>query len=702
MGIFSRTTMIAMFLKNTHVHVVACGIGTVLAASPLLAQSKEESLEQVVVTASRVAIAVDKVPQKIEIISAEEIEKSVSLDVTDALKKNAGIDVIQYNGMLSGIGIRGFRPEFSGINKRSLLLIDGRPAGSTNLSTIMLDNVDRIEVLKGPASSLYGASAMGGVVNIITRRSTGPLQGAVGVGVGSFDTYEVKGHAGGHVRGGLDFDITGKRYDRGDDYRMGRGDDEVNKFAESDSGQVRPFTQFSNDHARLRLGYALNPAWRVDASGEGFRSRDVLLPGDEYEGDSSQSKKDLDRSNAELRLGGDLGSHLVEALGYTAREAGNNIKVKTSVAADQPYLPYLSYESETQWKGAQLRDTWRWRQNAALTGGVDYEDIGVQSRSFSRTGQRVGPSSADSRKTTLGFYAQQQLELLDGRTTASVGLRYDRITMETLETPYKTGFTPGATTFNTFNPSIGITHELMPGLRARATYGTAFVPADVSYLTGYSQNDSTKVITMGNSSLKPEKSRSYDVGLLWRAGRFETDLTYFHTKVTNRISGQIPTTSPLVGYNAYTYANAYGALLRGLELGVRWSVTRNIAFDVNATHYLTHDEDVKKNGVVISQQIQNVADTTVTAGLSATAGKVEGRLGARFVNGRTDTDWNDPEYPIIGYPSLTVLDLHGGYQLTDAVKLSLDISNLLDEYYYEKKGYALEGRSLMLRAAWSF
>ena len=102
---------------------------------------------------------------------------SVAADLTDVLKKNAGVDVVQYSGALSGIGIRGFRPQFSGINKRSLLLIDGRPSGVTNLATLLLDNVERIEVLKGAASAVYGSSAMGGVVNVITRQSRGKIGG---------------------------------------------------------------------------------------------------------------------------------------------------------------------------------------------------------------------------------------------------------------------------------------------------------------------------------------------------------------------------------------------------------------------------------------------------------------------------------------------------------------------------------------------
>jgi hypothetical protein len=110
-------------------------------------------VESMVVTGRRVETRLSEMPQKIEIVAAEDIERSVAADITDVLKKNAGVDVVQYNGVLSGIGMRGFRPEISGINKRSLLLIDGRPSGVTNLATLLLGNVDHIEVLKGAGVS---------------------------------------------------------------------------------------------------------------------------------------------------------------------------------------------------------------------------------------------------------------------------------------------------------------------------------------------------------------------------------------------------------------------------------------------------------------------------------------------------------------------------------------------------------------------
>src|SRR6185503_7274481 len=179
--------------------------------------------ESVVVTARRAETRLAETPQKVEVVDSVDIERSVAADLTDVLKKNAGVDVVQYSGVLSGIGIRGFRPQLSGINKRSLLLIDGRPSGVTNLAELLLDGVERIEVLKGAASAVYGSSAMGGVVNVIRRQSHGKIGGNVRIGGGSFGTTDLAGRAGGSASARIDFDATATLFDQRDDIRMGNG-----------------------------------------------------------------------------------------------------------------------------------------------------------------------------------------------------------------------------------------------------------------------------------------------------------------------------------------------------------------------------------------------------------------------------------------------------------------------------------------------
>lgn len=157
---------------------------TLMPTVAAFAGEKPITMEQVVVTATRSEDKITTIPAKVEVIDSWELERTSGETLTEQLKKNSSIGVIEYPGALAGIGIRGFRPEFSGITKHSLVLINGRPAGATNLATILTGNIERIEVLKGPASSLYGGEAMGGVVNIITKKNREGLTGMAEIGGG--------------------------------------------------------------------------------------------------------------------------------------------------------------------------------------------------------------------------------------------------------------------------------------------------------------------------------------------------------------------------------------------------------------------------------------------------------------------------------------------------------------------------------------
>jgi outer membrane receptor protein involved in Fe transport len=377
--------------------------------------------ENVVVTASRAETRATETPQTMEIVDATDVRRTVAVDATDLLKKNASVDVIQYSGTLSGIGVRGFRPQFSGINKRSLLLIDGRPSGVTNLATLLLDNVARVEVLKGAASAVYGSSAMGGVVNVITRQSTGPIGGELRLGGGSFGTSDIAGRLGGRAGSRLDFDVSGRALDQRGDIRMG-------------DGVVRESTSYETYSGSGRVGVDAGNGWRVEGRTEIYRGLDLESPPDLASGNVGQSSKDVERGSGDARLTGLFRGHELLVAGFWAGEASHTSNVTTFNPADEPYLPYLSFESDLGWSGAQIRDVFNWNAANRLVLGVDYERVTSTSRSYSRTGEAVAPFSADSNKHTVGVYFENTLRLFENRTILVAGGRVDRITTATLET----------------------------------------------------------------------------------------------------------------------------------------------------------------------------------------------------------------------------------------------------------------------------
>lgn len=641
-------------------------------------------VEHTVVTGRRIETRLSETPQKIEIVDARDIERSVAADLTDVLKKNAGVDVVQYSGVLSGIGIRGFRPEFSGTNKRSLLLIDGRPSGVTNVATLQLGNVERIEVLKGPASALYGASAMGGVVNVVTRRSRGPLGGRGSVAFGSFDSTEFAGRAGGSLSSRLDFDVTGSAFHQRDDFRMG-------------NGVVRPATSYKTYDGSARLGVDLGAAWRLDTSVSAYRGRDINTPGDVFNGITSQGRKNLKHDAADLRLSGQIARHLLSGTVYTAGEQGDFRNVTTTNPLDQPFLPYLTFVREANWTGAQIRDAWRWSSANNLVIGVDYERVTSRSQSYTRTGARQAPFSADNGKRTTGVYGENTLSLRDGRTVVSLGGRVDRIHVETFTTPLKANFTPSTTSFTTFNPSAGVKQQIVGGLRVHGTVGRAFVPADAAALTGFTTDviGGRMRINQGNPDLKPEHSVSLDVGLELFTPSTHVDVTYFRTQVSNRVVSNVVVSNPAPPDPiVLSSVNTLAARIRGMDIDIEHRVNPVITVFSNVTHYFSRREQLPTAG---ERNILNVATSTARAGVDVDAGRLSGRLLARYVRGRQDQDFTVAGAPVVDYPTFTVADLSAAYRVHAQHAVQLHVNNLFDTFYYEKKGYPLQGRTFSLR-----
>jgi vitamin B12 transporter len=647
-------------------------------------------VEGVVVTARRVETRLTETPQKVEIVDAVDIARSVGTDLTDLLKKNAGVDVVQYTGALSGIGIRGFRPQTSGINKRSLLLLNGRPSGVTNLAAVALDNVERVEVLKGAASAIYGSSAMGGVVNIITRQSQGKIGASARIGGGSFGTLEFAGRAGGNATSRVDFDVNVNVFDQRDDIRMG-------------DGQTRAATSYQTYNVGGRLGTSLPAGFRLDGQVEIYRGRDINTPPDLASGNIGQGRKDIERGSGDVRLTGRRGAHDLFVTGYHATEASHTANVTTGNPLDAPFLPYLSFENELAWTGAQVRDSWNWSRLNRVVVGLDYERVSSISRSYVRTGERSAPFSADANKRTTGVYAENTLRLREGRTVVAVGGRVDHIVNETVPTPLKTNFTPSESSFTVFNPSVGVKHELISGLRAHFAAGRAFIPAEPLMLTGFTTTviGGRTQINQGNPDLEPERSTSFDIGAEWSSPATRLDVTVFRTVVSNRfISNVVISNEPAPAPIVLSVANGLDAHISGLDFEAGQRIGRHVGLFVNATHYFNRQERLCSPGPFPAcaedgpqQPILNVPTDTIRAGVDLDFGRISARLMGRHVRDRQDNNFNLPGFPIVDYDNFTVVDATLAYRVMRQQDVLFSLNNAFDAFYYEKLGFPLQGAS---------
>lgn len=649
----------------------------------------QQTMDDVVVTATRSEENIKNIPAKVEVIDSQTIELTIGGTITEQLKKNSSIGVIEYPGALAGIGIRGFRPEFSGITKHSLVLINGRPAGATNLATILSGNIERIEVLKGPASSLYGGEAMGGVVNIITKKNTDELTGMAEIGFGSFETNFQNVAIGGGLGERFDFDLFARRFDQADDLKMG-------------NGETRAHTSYKTQNGMLRLGADLGETWRLDMSGDFYQGRDIETPGDTFAGDDKSGNKDIDRYGIDLIIGGELGTNnRFSFTTYKTNETAENYKRYTGYSAPVQVAPYRSYDSEIDWFGFQLKDEYTWAGHRFIA-GIDYQNIDKENRSYNQDGTRKAPYSPNEGRENWAGYLETIWKFMGERLTATAGGRYDTFDVESKATPYKTDFTPNTESFSTFSPRAGLNYNFDQGIRLHTTIGKGFVPPSAAQLAGYAERevDGVTMITKGNPNLDPESSITYDLGVGYDQPEWglSLDITYFHTDVDDKIT-------KVTRGNTGTYENSLGAEMDGLEttlsfdIGAPLNWDRSLTLFVNATHMFKAEEE-QPDGTM--KDTHNVAKYTVNYGIQYDDGMIDGKLHCRNQGMMKDTDWNAAGYPELEYPSFTVVDLVVGVTLLEHHRLTMKAENLFDEDYYEKKGFLKPGRAFYASYRYEF
>jgi vitamin B12 transporter len=717
---------------NRSAYVLLCCLALLAAGSTAAAQQATASpdslpaytVEGIVVTSRRAPELRLDVAQSIQVVTRTELDRTPALDLADALKKNEPVDVIQYPGLLAGVGIRGFRPQISGINPRTLVLIDGRPSGVSNLATLDPAIIERIEVVRGPASSLYGSSAMGGVVNVVTRSSAGPVSGRATGRYGSFGTYRGELGLGGQIVPAVDFDLTFAAAGQTAGYRVGAGrltgaesvtktlpDGATVQLTELSPDTVLTYSRYGSRSGHARIGYALATGWRVDLRGEAFAADRVQSPGDLTATFDSRTLKDLSRRSGEVAVTGDRGRHALLFRAFTARDDARYY----ALYAD---APFVDFRSPHTFHGAQVQDVVSWGAHS-LTAGLDYNLAHARSQAFVADGVEGAPYSADSRVSSWGPFADARLTALGGALSANFGARLDRIGFGVEEARLADASTvsPNHESHTVLTPSAGLLYRPGAGLRLHGTVGRAFVTPGAFQIAGYSENAAGTgvMVTRGNPDLNPESSVSWDVGAgIARPARgLEADLTYFHTDVRDRIAmrmvpvepgARTPAGDPIT--SIATYQNVDEARIRGVEarasydLGAGGGFRRSMRLFGSATRLITAEETAQ--GETLG--IKNVASTTAVFGVSFDdLSRLGARLSGRYVGSRTDTDWSswfDPGE--IRYPAFLVFDATASLRFTERYSLGLLVANLLDENYYEVRGYNMPGRTIQLQLGASF
>ena len=646
-----------------------------------------------------------------KIITAAQIQSLPARGFDELLKKSLSVDVIQYQGFNSVIGMRGFAP--SGFGKaNTLIVVDGIPLGTSNLSTINLENVEQLEILKGPYSAFFGSDAMAGVINISTRQSTGKLSGKISIGYGTYQKHKLDLNLGGKINKWANFDFYAGSSAQNENYKTGNNNllklsgAEKAVMEEKSFGKEYQNSKYRQYQAGGRLGLTLNENWKIRLDQSYWLAKDIQNNGNFWASYPGQLQ-DIDRWTQGLSVEGKMNRHQLRLSPHYSSE-------KNVYYSDLTDDAFKQQESVLKTYGFVLQDAIS-LGNHLLIAGVDHLSRKNSSQIWLSTDMQGSPYQPDYLNSSIGAYLQFNMHFLNDRFTISTGGRYDFISSKLFETGLIESI-DAKETYHVFNPSIGLNFKFAEGFSVHGAAGTAFVAPDAFKLAGYYE---TMFGTYkGNPGLNPETSMTWDMGLAYsnRKNGLSFDLTYFSTHYKN-----------IVGYDfssmEYTsFKNEDKADMDGLEIDFAWDLgaISNYRYSLKAYASYTSLFNSKVDVSGQKMEMKYVRKNKATFGVDYTTKKgISARLNFRYVGQRFEDNWlynldfltweripvldqNGNEIrpslinqDIIEFPDHLLADLSVSWVLKSRYGISFSIDNLFDENYAEKDMYYMPGRNIM-------
>lgn len=650
--------------------------------------------ENVVVVATGTPQRADEVSKAVTLINDEQIEAGRELTLSEALRGTPGIRVQQQGsyGTLASIRLRGQR------SYDTAILLDGlrvRDAADINgsavpfITDILPADLERVEILRGSGSSIYGTNAIGGVVNLVPRTGAGASRYEAsfeGGGLGLF-RERLKGSGGIGSRAGYSFGLARVDVRRGVD-----GNDEYGNSAGGGRFQiaVTPSVQLSANfygtlsNARINNDpFALSPAF---TSAELYPS---AVEGVNFQPDTNNP--DQGRRNrlfvTSVRLAqsvNELFSYTVAYQHVTARRRNyNGAGVDPSVA---PFFPFGDFEFNSTNNGAtdtlDARANFRLGRNNLLTAGMEYERESLFQESIPSFSLLNGTTD---RQRTFAVFGQDQIFLLDERLQISLGVHGQFYRISADDRP---GALSGIEAESSITGDGSIAYFIRStGTKLRAHVGNGFRAPSLFERFG----EAVVVATpqrVGDASLRAEQSIGVDAGFDQRLfqDRLRFGATYFYTRLQRVIAFTGFAVDPL-GLGRFSgYTNLPGGLSRGVESYLEAAPHRGTS--VRASYTFTNsDRFVPGSGLerefVIARHLFGLALNhryrafLLSFDLNHTGGHIAPIFENNFPFGQS----------ILAFKGYTKADAHVTYEraLSDGVVLVLfgGADNIFDRKYFE-------------------
>ena len=612
----------------------------------LTAQQPQDTvvLKPIVVTATRVPVAADLVASAVTVLRGADLVAQGIRTVADALQSVPGAHIVETGsfGGQTSLFMRGGESDYVKV------LLDGVPlnqaGGGMDLAHITTDNVDRIEIVRGPVSVLYGSDAMTGVVQIFTRAGNSRPEMGAELHAGTYGSTEEVVDLQGGTRA-LGYSARASRF--------------------SSDGLYPYNNQYRNSVVSARI--LAMPDARTDASLT-YRYGDDLY---HFPTDSRGVPVDSNQRAA------GRGPMLSVSVG---RVLGQHVDVRVSAGMKEARLffndePDSPGEDGTFWSKDWVRRattsallSWRALDTISVTGGVEYEDERQRGTSEFSASFGAFPDSIRVQRNNTGYFSQAVISV--GRTALTLGGRVDDNSQFGSHITYRTG----------------LVYRVATDTRLRASMGTGF--KEPTFFENFARG-----FVLGNPDLHPERSRSWEVGV----ERGGLAVTYFNQRFRDLIEY-----NPVPPPGAPNYFNVAGAIADGVEASLDQRLTARVLFSAKYTYLHTRVQQSGSPGdpdglfVPGKPLIRRPAHTLVSQLAASLGTRARVTVGARWVGKRDDLDFSRPagqrRVTMRPYPRLNAAAEYGRGRLL----LTGRVENLVDDRAEQIPGFRDRGRTVLL------
>ena len=623
--------------------LITCSIGSARA------EEATRQLPETVVSASRIPVLSEAVGSAVTVITGEALERRQVRLVSDVLRDVPGLAVSRSGGAgaFTQVRIRGAEAN------QTLVVIDGvemnNPAGGSefDFANLLTSDIERIEILRGPQSALYGSDAIGGVVNIITKKAAGRgIEVGASGEYGSFGTSQVSGSARLGFADVVSAALSVSRYDT-DGISAA---DEKNGNDENDGHENRTV------NAKLNV----KPADFLELELTG-RSVDSEIEFDNFVGGlgavdadrRTESRQTYGKAEARLFLFDGVWEHLGRVT-YTREfdeTFGNELETSESAGRKIKYTYQSNLFFETPLFGDFFETSGAVEAAHTVTVAVERESDRVISTSAF--------TNVDREVETTSYVGEYRLDLFE-RLFLSGSLRHDDNDKLFDDT-------------TTYRATAAYLHE-ETGTRLHASYGTGVKNPTIFELFGFAAN------FVGNPNLEPEKSRGWDICVeqSFFGGDVLVDVTYFENRIENLILG--------AGNTAINFDGT--TEIEGLEVSAQAEILPGL--DLRGSYGFTRSEDPQGNDLV--RRAKHIASANLNYGF-----EIFGRPG----NVNLGVDYNGPQRDfafdalfnrsIVTLEGFTLLGAAADIEVLPGVSLFARGENLLDQDYQEVLSFGTPG-----------